>query len=272
MASRYQHKRKTVAGHIPVAADVLPGEMVLNTADGTIWTKNEADELVQILPTQLTALRLFRVYTDCIASVNTNEWTHTVSGTGAAFSVLAVGAENAIGILRFAGGTVATGRGSIASPNFTSLLFGKGIARFSSTIRQPVLSDITNTYTIRAGFIQSITAESTNGAFFRYTNGVNSGRWQAVTRTNNAETAVDTGIAATANTWIALEIEVNAAGTSALFKINGAVVATITTNIPVAAGREFGYGVSCIKALGTVAVNMMDCDYVEMVMNFTTAR
>lgn len=214
----------------------------------------------------------FRAATDCVTNVNSAEFTHTVSGTGAAFSSLAPGAENAIGILRGAIGTVATNRLSIASPQMAILLFGKGTAKFSAKIRFPTLSDLTNTYTFRAGFIDSITAESADGCFFRYTNAVNAGKFQAVTRNNNAETATDTGITVAANTWYDLDIIVNAAGTSAEFKINNVSVATITTTIPTASGRQAAYGVFVLRSLGVGAVNALDIDYIETLYDFTTAR
>lgn len=219
-----------------------------------------------------TAGRQFRAFTDCIANVNTPDFSHTVSGTGAAFSSLAVGTDNAVGLLRAALGTIATNRASIASPNLNCILFGKGQACFAAKVRFPTLSDLTNTYTFRAGFINSITAESSNGVFFRYTNAIGSGVFQAVTRSNNVETAANTTVTAAANTFYNFEINVNAAGTSAEFKINGAVVATITTNIPTAAGRETGYGKLTLRSLGVLAVNSDDTDFIEVLYNFTTAR
>jgi hypothetical protein len=214
----------------------------------------------------------FRAYTDCITNVAENAFSYSVSGTGAAFSTLATGADNAVGIMRAALGTTATGRAAINSVNFGVLRFSLGQAYFEGDVRIVSLSDATNTYTFRAGFIDSITGESTDGAFFRYTHGTNSGRFQAVTRSNGVETATDTGITVAANTWYDFEITVNAAGTSVEFKINGSVVATNTTNIPTASGRETGYGVMALRSVGTAAFNCYDCDFIEVTYDFTTAR
>jgi hypothetical protein len=211
-------------------------------------------------------------FTDCIKATADVAFAFTVSGTGASFSSVAVGADNALGILRMAMGTVATNRCSIDSGNFGIILFGKGKITYQSKIRFTVLSDATNTYTQRDGFIDSISAESTDGIFFRYTNSVNAGKIQAVTRSNNTETAVDTGITVTANVWYNILIEINAGGTSAVFKINGAIVATISTNIPTAAGRETGYGCYCQRSVGTTAFNSMDCDFIDVNLSFTTER
>jgi hypothetical protein len=70
--------------------------------------------------------------------------------------------------------------------------------------------------------------------FFRYTDNVNGGRWEAVTKAGGVETATDTGIAVVANTWYKLRLVVNAAATSVAFSINGALVATNVSNITTA--------------------------------------
>ncbi|MFV4701614.1 hypothetical protein ACNJUI_21545, partial [Mycobacterium tuberculosis] len=85
------------------------------------------------------------------------------------------------------------------------------------------LSDGTNTYTTRLGFIDSNGGESTDGVFFRYTDGVNAGKWQAVCRSNGTETTADTGITPVADTWHLFEIDVNADGTSVSFSIDSSV-------------------------------------------------
>ncbi len=218
---------------------------------------------------------MFTAFTDCVANVNNEHFSFTVSGTGAAFSSLAIGTDDAVGILRWAAGTVATNRCSIASPNFSILRLSKGLARFMARHRLPVLSDATNTYTTRIGFIDSITAESTDGVFFRYTNGVNGGRWQAVCRANGTETALDTGAAfgtAIANTFQRFFIEVNPNGTEAKFYIGDTLVATGTTNIPTASGRELGYGVYTQRSAGTASVNIADTDYISVLQVFTNRR
>ena len=100
---------------------------------------------------------------------------------------------------------------------------------------------------MRFGFLDNTSGESTDGAFFRYTDSVNGGRWQAVTRSNNVETAVDTGVTVGVNTTYVLRVNTNAAGTEVVFRIDGAVVATITTNIPTGAGRETGAGLLVMR-------------------------
>jgi hypothetical protein len=217
------------------------------------------------------ATREARAYTECVGAVNTDAFTYTVSGTGAAWASVAA-LTTQLGVLRLGLGTVATNRGSIAAPNMAVVRFGGGAARYQSAIAFVTPSDATNTYVFRDGFIDSITAESTDGAFFRYTNAVNAGKLQAVTRSNGVETATDTGITVTAGLKTRLKIEVNAAGTQALFYVNGTLVATNTTNIPTAAGRETGYGLYVQRTVGTVAVNAIDVDYIDTTIDYSTER
>lgn len=214
----------------------------------------------------------FNAVNECVGSTNDPNFTFTVSGTGAAFSTLANGANNAIGILRLALGTVATNRGSIASPNFGVLKMDGGATYFAAMVRFPTLSDATNTFTFRAGFIDSITAESVDAVCFRYTNGVNSGKFQTVTRSNNVETTADSGITVAANVWYKLEIVGNAAGTSIVFKINGVTVATMIATIPTGTGRETGFGIFVLRSLGTAAVNALDVDTVAVQKVLTVSR
>ena len=42
MASRIKHKRSSVAGRIPLAADLEAGELALNTNDGKVYLKKDA--------------------------------------------------------------------------------------------------------------------------------------------------------------------------------------------------------------------------------------
>lgn len=92
-------------------------------------------------------------------------------------------------------------------------------------------SDADEQFTVRVGFCDSATGNGNNAIMFRYTDTVNSGKWQAVTRDGGTETAEDTGITAD-QTAILFEIRINAAGTEVKFYINGTLTNTISTNLP----------------------------------------
>ena len=174
--------------------------------------------------------------------------------------------------MRLALGTVATNRGAIAPVNLGIMYLGKGLSYYADRVRVVTLSDATDTWFNRAGFLDMFSVEPVDGCFFRYSHGLNAGRFQAVCRANNVETVSDTGVEVTAGRWYKREVTVNAAGTSAEFKIDNVVVATLTTNIPIASGRELGFGSATVRTAGTAAVSAIDHDLLECVVDFTTPR
>lgn len=93
----------------------------------------------------------------------------------------------------------------------------------------------------------------TNGIFFeRLAADTN---WFAVCRSGGVQTRTDTGVAFSTN-WITLEYRRDAS--SVAFFVNGSLVATITTNIPVAGGA-FG----CHIVNGEALAKTMNVDYSE---------
>jgi hypothetical protein len=51
MASRIKHKRSSVAGRVPVAADLEAGEFALNTNDGKVYLKKDNNDILDITST-----------------------------------------------------------------------------------------------------------------------------------------------------------------------------------------------------------------------------
>jgi hypothetical protein len=134
------------------------------------------------------------------------------------------------------------------------------------------LSDGTNTFTDRVGWIDSVTGEPVDGVYFRYTHSVASGNWQCVVRANNVETgsAVDSGVAYTVSQWDKLRVEVD--GTSAVrFFIDGVEVCagTSVANLPIGNARAIGYGVNHFQTAGT-ADTFLDVDYLKARGKFVT--
>lgn len=217
----------------------------------------------------------FYSYTDCLGGTADFGWQVVNNGTGSTSSTVQVGSLNALGIISLDLGTTTTGRAGLSANGGSTpsvLKLGSGRGRFQSKCAIHTLSNGTDTYTVRVGFIENLGGESTDGAFFRYTDSVNSGKWQAVTRSNGVETATDTGITPVADAWHLMAIDVNAAGTSVVFSIDGSTVATITTNIPTGSGRETGFGLMAQKSAGTTATSGLYVDFAEVEVNFTTAR
>ena len=169
--------------------------------------------------------------------------------------------------VNFTLGTSTTGSGSFGSLNSNQFLLGNSwYWKYETLIRIAALSDGTNTYTLRAGFLDSGTAESVDGVFFRYTDTVNSGKWVLVARSNSSETTTNaTNTAVAAATWYRLTVIVNPAGTSAEFFENGVSLGTVGTTIPTGAGRGTGFGVMFLKSAGTADNSVLDYDYSQVI-------
>lgn len=89
--------------------------------------------------------------------------------------------------------------------------------RFQGAVRVPNLSTSSNRFVVRMGYGDRTDAEPDNGVFFRYSDNIHSGKWQAVVRVSGAaETAVDTTIAADTG-WHCFEIDTDAEGGSSFY-------------------------------------------------------
>ena len=191
----------------------------------------------------------FVAYNDFLSILATNDWTINGQGAGNTSSAIASPDGTGVGWVEISTGTTTTGRVRAVSAAFNLLNFDNGDVSFRGLCRIPVLSDGTETFTLRVGFIDNNGTESTDGAFFRYTHSVNSGKWQAVTRGGGVETAADTGITSAATTNYAMQVDV--IGGTATFYINGALVATISTDVPSGSGEVTGFGFFVQKSAGT---------------------
>jgi hypothetical protein len=74
------------------------------------------------------------------------------------------------------------------------------------------------------------------------------------------------------NQWYRLTVDVNPAGTSTDFQVDGVSRCQITTNIPIGVGRGTGFGSNVIKTLGTTANYGIDIDYIQVLGRFATPR
>lgn len=225
----------------------------------------------------------FHFYTDFMqetsATATDGALSELNSGSGAAVTSTAVTSSSEIGIARLATGTTATGRSHLYSGfagGPTTLRFGGGSWFFETKIKVTTLSDGTNRFQLPVGFFDLITtAAQTNGAFFLYDEGgvstgsAASANWQVCTTNGGTRTYTTTSIAVSTSAWVRLEVEVNAAGTSVAFYIDGVLVATHTTNIPTA--NTVGFGMGILKSIGTTS-RTVDSDYVNVVCDLTAAR
>lgn len=159
-------------------------------------------------------------------------------------------------------------------PSGNTILLGAGTYKYESRILIKNLAVTTSEeYTYRNGIMDSTTAEPADGCYFRYSQADAS--WIAVCRSNSTETssATDTAVDVVANTWYKLTVEVNAAASSVVFKINDTTVRTETANIPSGTGRQTGVGISMIRSAGAGTATVYSyIDYVGLEIGFTSSR
>lgn len=217
----------------------------------------------------------FYAYEDFVGGIlaNAHPWSSSNTGAGAGVSSIAVAGTAAHpGICQLAAGTTTTGAAAITTKAVDCILLGGGVATWEAVVRVPTVSDGTETFSVRTGFLDGVAGESTDGVFFRYTHSVSSGNWQGVCRSNSVESTVDTGSAVVAGTWVRLTAVVNAGGTSVQFYVDGvAAGAAVTSNIPTGTGRETGAGSMILKSAGTTS-RSFEIDYQSVEIVFTTPR
>lgn len=205
----------------------------------------------------------------------------TATGAGAGNSTQsgAYGQDNverALGISQTDTGTTATGRRTVHS-QIGTITTGLAILHFIGRLSLEQLSSGAETFRTFIGFLNNTGAGEPNaGAYFRYTHSVNGGRWEAVTANGGgapAYTVVDTGVLAD-NAYHIFDVRINENGTSAEFKIDGVVVATIVTNLPptsIAANDTFAWAWKIEKSVGVTPV-AISADYFFFSQHRTVAR
>jgi hypothetical protein len=182
----------------------------------------------------------------------------SVTGTGASAQAGTYGinsSENAQGVLQVDTGTTAAGRAGVGSTSINHMwnrssqnwYFGARLAL------EALSAAAIDSFTVRAGFGNTMpiaAGDSINGAYFRYNDAVNGGRWECVTVKANALSAADSGVVADINYSV---FEIDMADTSIRFYINGVLVheQTDALHIPVLPSETFGFGWKIEKSAGT---------------------
>lgn len=189
-----------------------------------------------------------------------NDFTIAIIGTASSFTTTPAAARltpNHPGVHLWRSGTTAN--------SGVQCLTALGLFRIGGGERWDVnfaTCPVLTTVTFRSGALDSATVTApVDGVYFEMTlSGVIVGKC----RSNSVESVTATLATLTASTDYHGKIEVNAAGTSVQFTVYsdaGAVLGTaaLTTNIPTASGREFGWG-SIATSSGTVAIDVLNID------------
>lgn len=134
-----------------------------------------------------------------------------------------------------------------------SVVFGAGSNAFvEATLKVNALSNGTDTYTLRVGFLDVINADAVDGAYFELNSNAD-GQWQCKTAANSVRTTAspDSAVTFAADTWYRLRVEVDAAS-AVRYYIDGVQVCTHDqTNIPSGAARATQTGITFISSAGT---------------------
>lgn len=204
-------------------------------------------------------------------TTHVSNWGAANSGTGSGVSIIgdtSVG-ENALGVLHINTGTTNSGY-ALAYTSLSALQTGYHRIKARFRVRPPALSDGTDTYTAYFGFGDNVVSGDMNdGCYFRYTHSVNSGKWEAVNAGGGSRTAVDSTVSAS-TTYKIFEIEINQAGSSVTFTIDGVSVSN-TTDIPTGSSEVFGMIFKIEKSNGTNSSDLY-MDWYDILITRTTAR
>jgi hypothetical protein len=229
------------------------------------------------------SLRGVRFFTDFDSSSSFDNFVAVIGGVAAATNRLnnfvPNQTANQIGICQYQTGTAVTGFAmhiTEASANAQQFQLGGGTWMYESYIEVDTLSDATDGFRFTSGFGNIATAAGeVSGVFFTYDLGATangtaaSANWQCVTTVGAVRTLTTTSVPVT-TTWTKLRIIINADATEVKFYIDGTLVATHTTNIPVFTTR--------IKVLQKIAKTVgianrfVYCDYLFYENNLTTLR
>jgi len=176
-----------------------------------------------------------------------------ISGTGAQIIGLSTASVTSAhpGVIQVDSGTTNSGAAGFVQAGASTLTFGGGQWTWEGLIQIPTLSNGTDRFTVRVGFVNSVSGDGTDGVFLRYVDNVNSGKCVMVTRNNSTETATNSTSTPSAATWYHVKIVVNAAGSLATFYVDGSSIGTISTNIPTSRGTSLG--ASNVKSAGTTS-------------------
>lgn len=200
--------------------------------------------------------------------------TASIAGTNASAQAGNYGidlSEKAQGVLQVDTGTTATGRAGVGAASINHIYNAANtVLYFGARLALEALSTTgIDQFSVRAGFLNSLlgAGDGTNGAFFRYTDSVNGGRWQCCSVKSNVLIAADSGVIADTQ-YAVFEIEMT--DVAIRFYINGTLVYTevAAINIPVLPTETFGFGWKIEKISGLNQRNLSaDWYYVGHVAN-----
>lgn len=210
----------------------------------------------------------FDEFMDFVNGVTGGSVSSSVSGTSAANSANSIVVSGRPGVNQSTTGTDTTGRAGYLSSSGMHV-FANGVHSYETDIRIPILSTVGEEFILRIGFIDTVSADSTDGAYLIYDR-LTSVNWIMGTAQGGTRTATASALEVAAAAWLRLKVVVNAAGTSVEYFVDGVSIGTVATNIP-GAGQNIGFGAFIIKSAGTTA-RTMETDWYRALISLTASR
>lgn len=170
---------------------------------------------------------------------------------------------NRVGLVQFQTGTTLTANATVCS-SLTDIQLGGATVTFGCACKMEAVPGGTENFLVKAGLINTFPGAQ-NGVYFTADRTLSTTNWQAVTVQGSTSTVADTGIALDTN-FHNFRLVVNG-NTNAQFYIDGVLVATNSTNLPVSNGQAVGIVFSIQKVGGTASQNVdLDWVYYKYVM------
>lgn len=179
-----------------------------------------------------------------------------------------VSSHPGIGTVSFANGSVGDRGGVIGAP--TSIVIGADAITYTIWVNFQTLATVSDDYVFFCGLSDNTNGDGNNALEWRYSRTTDT-HWEAVSRQGaGSETKTTTATTVSTSTWYKLSMTLNAAGTSAVYALNGSTVGTHTTNLPNAAIGPVCYA---RRTAGTTnSVNIFDLDAYYLQIDFGAAR
>lgn len=257
----------TPSGSSPVATSPTD-TLTLTSSDGSLSiTGNSGTDTINITNTGVIDSTMMVVWNDDFDASSPGGTTNFGTANTSISAPLDTGS---IGVTKISTTTGTTSVGYI----YKDVHYSFGGASYSLEFRCQlnVLSNGTDTYILRLGFDDrlDLTAVS-NGIWFEYTDGVNSGKYTINAANGGVKTTTNTNITAVNGSWVKFKIVVAADGSSANFYIDGVLVGNISTNMPTGAAQKTALIFLIAKSAGTTA-RFFYMDYCNLHAVFTTPR
>lgn len=182
--------------------------------------------------------------------------------------------NKALGAVQLTTGSSSTaGRHTGVSLASQTILFGIAQMTFTARVLLSAFPPTNNDY-VRIGYIDEFAGASNiaDGVFFTIDRTVSTTNWCFVASLGGTRTTINTGVAVSTTTFQKLQIQVNAAGTSAQAVINGVNAGSaITTNIPTATNKDTGMGFLVHRTTAGTQLTL-SIDYLQYCTTFSGTR